>query len=64
MKVGDTHLCPECEGKGKVVWISDDGKTVAIKCSKIHLGKRDTIFLVKQRISVIDKRDLKKKWMQ
>jgi hypothetical protein len=64
MKVGDTHLCPECEGKGKVVWISDDGKTIAIKCSKTHLGKRDTIFLVKQRIPVVGKQGLKKKWMQ
>jgi hypothetical protein len=46
MKVGDSHSCPECRGKGKVVWISEDGKTIAVKCSRTHLGKKDTVFLV------------------
>jgi hypothetical protein len=48
MKVGDSRSCPECRGKGKVVWVSEDGKTIAVKCSKMHRGKKDTVFLVQQ----------------
>jgi len=48
MKVGDSRSCPKCKEKGKVVWISEDEKTLAVKCSKTHLGKKDTVFLVQQ----------------
>jgi hypothetical protein len=64
MKVGDSRSCPECRGKGKVVWISEDGKTIAVKCSKTHRGKKNTVFLIQQRISVVSKERLKRKWMQ
>ena len=30
---------PEHRHSGKVVWISEDGKTVAIQCEKQHSGK-------------------------
>lgn len=28
--------CPRCGGQANVVWISQDGKTVAIKCMDYH----------------------------
>ncbi len=53
IKIGDTMKIP-ADGKfhpehghvGKVVWISEDGKTVAIQCEKSHNGKT-SVFLVK-----------------
>jgi len=34
--VGDHVRCPQCGGKARVVWVSQDGKTVAIGCMRFH----------------------------
>ena len=34
--VGDHVRCPRCGGKASVVWASQDGKTVAIRCMRHH----------------------------
>ncbi len=54
IKIGDRMKIP-ADGKfhpehghlGKVVWISRNGKTVAIQCERSHHGKKNTVFLVK-----------------
>jgi ribosomal protein L44E len=28
--------CPQCARMGRIVWVSQDGKTVGIKCSASH----------------------------
>ncbi len=53
IKIGDKVKIP-ADGKfhleqghvGKVVWISEDGKSVAIQCERSHNGKT-SVFLVK-----------------
>jgi hypothetical protein len=52
IKVGDTvripadgRLHPERGHSGKCVFVSEDGKTVAIECERSHEGKR-TVFIV------------------
>ncbi|MEM2281265.1 MAG: hypothetical protein QXZ68_04680 [Candidatus Bathyarchaeia archaeon] len=35
MKVGDKCKTP-CKHKGVVVWVSEDGKTVAVQCMEVH----------------------------
>ena len=40
MKIpADNEFHPEYGHSGKVVWISEDGKTVVIECEKRHNGK-------------------------
>jgi len=34
--VGDHVRCPQCGGEASVVWVSQDGKTVAIRCMRYH----------------------------
>jgi len=34
--VGDHVRCPQCGGEASVVWVSQDGKTVAIRCVRYH----------------------------
>jgi len=47
MKIpADQKFHPEYGHSGKVVWISEDGKTVAIQCEKRHNGKK-VVFMVK-----------------
>jgi hypothetical protein len=47
MKIpADQKFHPEHQHSGKVVWISEDGKTVAIQCEKRHDGKK-VVFMVK-----------------
>jgi len=47
MKIpADKGIHPEAGHFGKVVWISEDGKTVAIECERSHHGKK-TVFTVK-----------------
>jgi hypothetical protein len=47
MKIpSDQKFHPEYGHFGKVVWISENGKTVAIKCEKRHNGK-ETAFMVR-----------------
>jgi len=35
-KVGDQSRCPQCGGKARVVWVSQNGKKVAIRCIRSH----------------------------
>ncbi len=42
----DERIHPERGHFGKVVWISEDGETVAIQCERSHRGK-NTVFTVK-----------------
>ncbi len=35
-KVGDRAECPQCRREARVVWVSKDGKTVAIRCIGYH----------------------------
>jgi len=47
MKIpADNEFHPEAGHFGKVVWISEDGKTVAIQCERRHNGKK-AVFMVK-----------------
>jgi len=43
----DGKFHPEHGHFGKVVWISENGKIVAIQCERSHHGKKNTVFLVK-----------------
>jgi len=36
VNVGDQRKCPECETIGSVVWISQDKKTMGVKCPRSH----------------------------
>jgi hypothetical protein len=42
----DNEFHPERGHSGKVVWISEDGETVAIKCERLH-NHKNTVFMVK-----------------
>jgi hypothetical protein len=33
---GEDVKCPRCGGQARVVWVSQDGKTAAIKCMGYH----------------------------
>jgi ribosomal protein L44E len=35
-KIGESTKCPVCFGTARVVWISEDNKTAAIKCRASH----------------------------
>ncbi len=35
-KIGDHVKCPQCGGESRVVWVSQDGKLAAIKCTAYH----------------------------
>jgi hypothetical protein len=35
-KVGDRVRCPECGEKARVVWVSKEGRVMAVKCPKHH----------------------------
>ena len=41
----DGKFHPEAGHLGKVVWISEDGNTVAIKCERRHEGKTTSFML-------------------
>ena len=34
--VGDQFRCPRCGGEARVVWVSQDEKTAAIRCIGYH----------------------------
>ena len=38
LKVGDIHKCPE-DHEARIVWVSEDGKVIGVKCSHRHLSK-------------------------
>ncbi len=47
MKIpADNEFHPEHGHFGEVVWISEDGKTVAIKCERRH-NRKTVVFMVK-----------------
>jgi hypothetical protein len=37
VSIGNYARCPECTRMGRVVWISQNGQIVGIRCSKSHL---------------------------
>jgi len=36
VNIGDRKKCPQCDRIGRVVWISQDGKTAGIQCPASH----------------------------
>ncbi len=42
LKIGCTYKCPE-EHDGKIVWISEDKKMVAVKCPRKHFSKIEKV---------------------
>ena len=36
VNVGDQMKCPECETMGRVVWLSQDKKTMGVQCPASH----------------------------
>lgn len=42
LKVGDSYKCPE-DHEAKIVWISEDRKTIAVKCPCNHLSKVEKV---------------------
>ena len=38
VNVGDYTKCPECEATGRVVWVSEDKKTMGVRCPASHRG--------------------------
>jgi hypothetical protein len=36
VNVGDPMKCPECETIGRVVWVSQDKKTIGVQCHASH----------------------------
>ncbi len=47
-KVGERYRCPKCgSGKAKIIWISEDGKTIAVQCpTSGYQHKRDAVMLI------------------
>jgi hypothetical protein len=35
-KIGEHVKCPECGRESRIVWVSQDGKLAAIKCTNYH----------------------------
>ena len=45
-EIGDKHKCPTCSGKGaKIVWISEDGKTIGVECPSSNAHKKNAVTL-------------------
>jgi hypothetical protein len=41
VSVGDSKKCPECKSRfARVVWVSQDLKTMGVKCSASHQAAR------------------------
>jgi len=36
VSVGNLAQCPQCARMGRVVWISQNGQIIGIRCSAIH----------------------------
>jgi len=36
LKLDDQVRCPECSGRGRVIWVSPDGTRAAIRCQRLH----------------------------
>ncbi len=37
INIGDRMKCPECETLGRVVWVSQNGRTVGVRCGASHV---------------------------
>ena len=50
-KTGDHARCPQCRGTARVIWISQDEKTMTIKCARYHsqIGPPSTRFSSRAR---------------
>jgi len=35
--IGDNAKCPQCTRMGRIVWISQNGDTMGIKCAASHI---------------------------
>ncbi len=45
VNVGDSKRCPECKSRfARVVWVSQDNKTMGVKCSANHHAARKVGF--------------------
>jgi len=42
LKVGDVYECPDGH-KASIVWISENGKTIAVKCPHEHFVKIEKV---------------------
>lgn len=40
INVGDQIKCPECENMGRVVWVSQDKKTMGVQCPSHRVASR------------------------
>jgi hypothetical protein len=36
VSIGDEKMCPECKNTGRVVWVSEDKKTMGVQCRASH----------------------------
>lgn len=36
VRKGDNVQCPQCAGMGRVVWVSENGNVMGVKCSVAH----------------------------
>ena len=36
VNIGDSRKCPECKTLGRVVWVSQDKKTMGVQCNASH----------------------------
>jgi len=36
VNIGDQMKCPQCESVGRVVWVSQDKKTMGVRCPTSH----------------------------
>jgi hypothetical protein len=41
--VGDQRVCPECQTMGRVVWVSQDKKTMGIQCRRSHHDMKNPV---------------------
>jgi hypothetical protein len=46
----DERFHPEAGHFGICVWISEDGKIVAVQCERSHHGKKNAVFLMKSNV--------------
>jgi len=44
VNVGDQKKCPECNNIGRVVWISQDKKTMGVQCPSHTVVSRQSKF--------------------
>ena len=44
VNVGDKKKCPECNSIGRVVWISQDKKTMGVRCPSHTVASRQSKF--------------------